>query len=321
MIPAALAASLIFSPAPLSAASPTLPPEAVHARDLLYSGDANAAIAVARSLEQSQPDSPLGFLLEGEAEWWQRYCSATEIKYGMVEAWKHTKEPTDESYLALADHAIELAEAQLKKSDTAEMRVYAGFGWALKTRVYGVRGENRNAAHAGVAARAEMLRALDIDPQNADATAGIGLYNYYVDTLSPIVKLLRIFMGIPGGDKQLGVKQMKDGMARGALLNVDVRFILARALRQYDQKYDEALEIAQPLVQRYPKNPEFLLLLGNLYAELGRSDKARESFQAVLNLSPPASASCCSSCSGCANSNSCLQHSRDLATSFLNDLH
>jgi tetratricopeptide (TPR) repeat protein len=321
VISAALVASLILAPAPTFAAPLTLPPEAMRARDLLYSGDAAAAIAVARSLEQSQPDNPIGFLLEGEAEWWQRYCSATEIKYGMIEAWKHTKEPTDESYLALADHAIDLAEAQLKKSDTAEMHVFAGFGWALKTRVYGVRGENRNAAHAGVTARAEMLRALDIDPQNADATAGLGLYNYYVDTLSPIVKLLRIFMGIPGGDKQLGVKQMKDGMARGALLDVDVRFILARALRQYDQKYQEALEIAQPLVQRYPRNPEFLLLVGNLEAELGQNDKARESFQAVLNLSSPASASCCVSCSSCSNSNPCLQHSRDLATTFLDDLH
>ena len=108
-----------------------------------------------------------------------------------------------------------LAEAQLAKSDTAEMHTYAGLGWALKVRVYGLRDENRNAAHAAVNGRREMLAALKLDPDMADATAGLGVYNYYVDTLSPLVKLLRIFMGIPGGDKQLGIKQMEVGMNRG----------------------------------------------------------------------------------------------------------
>ena len=40
-----------------------------------------------------------------------------------------------------------------------------------------------------------MLRALELDPQMADATAVLGVYNYYVDTLSGIVKLLRVFHG------------------------------------------------------------------------------------------------------------------------------
>jgi len=82
-----------------------------------------------------------------------------------------------------------------------------------------------------------MLRALKIDPQMSDATTILGIYNYYVDALSPFVKLLRIVMGIPGGDKATGVKQMEIGMNRGGFLAVDARFILARVLRQYNQKY------------------------------------------------------------------------------------
>src|SRR5262249_27717967 len=199
----------------------------------------------------------------------KRYCVALEIKYGMVESWSHTKDHGDESYFSLADRAIQLAQAQLAKSDTAEMHFYAGMGNALKVRVLGLRNENRAAARAAVAARTEMMRALELDPQMADATAALGLYNYYVDTLSPIVKVLRFFMGIPGGNRELGVAQMKTGMEHGVILNVDVRFILARALRQYDQKYEEALEIAEPLVARYRRNAMFLLLLGNLNVEMG----------------------------------------------------
>jgi tetratricopeptide (TPR) repeat protein len=284
----------------------TIPAEAQRALDKIYAGDPDAAIPLARALQQAQPDHPLGFVLEGEALWWKRYCGALEIKYGMVDSWKRSREPEDEAYLRLADQVIHLAQAQLAKSDTAEMHVYAGMGWALKARVYALRGENRNVARAGVNARTEMLRALELDPQLADATAGVGIYNYYVASLSPIVKMLRFFMGIPSGDKEAGLKQMEIGMNQGILLRVDVRFIFSKSLRQYDQKYEQALAIAEPLVARYPQNPIFLLLLGNLNAELGRNDKAAEYFHAALKV-PACPAGC----------DQCAARVRELANSFL----
>jgi tetratricopeptide (TPR) repeat protein len=291
----------------------TIPAEAQRAMDRIYAGDPNGAIPLVRALQQAQPEHPLGYALEGEALWWKRYCGALEIKYGIVDSWKRSREPGDDAYLRLADQVVHVAQAQLAKSETAEMHVYAGMGWALKARVYALRGENRNVAHAGVNARTEMLRALELDPQMADATAGVGIYNYYVATLSPIVKMMRFFMGIPGGDKEKGVKQMEIGMNQGVLLRVDVRFVFAKSLRQYDQKYERALSIAEPLLARYPQNPIFLLLAGNLNAELGRNGKAAEYFQAVLKIAAGSA-----DCAGC---ELCGARVHDLANSFLNSLH
>jgi tetratricopeptide (TPR) repeat protein len=285
----------------------TLPPKATEALDKIYGGDPDAAIAIARDLENEQPDYPLGYLIESEADWWKRYCAACEIKYGILEAWRHTKDAGDGDYLALTAKVTALAQAQLAKSDTAEMHTYAGLGWALQVRVYALRGDNRSAARAGVNGRTEMLAALELDPEMADATAALGIYNYYVDTLSPLVKLLRIFMGIPGGDKQLGIKQMEIGMNQGSFLAVDIRFILARSLRTYDQKYEQALSVAEPLVARYPQNPVFILLLGNLNAELGRNAQASAYFHTVQNAAIPDSA--------------CASRVHDLANSFLSTLH
>jgi tetratricopeptide (TPR) repeat protein len=298
-----LATLAALAAVPARAGQIDVPPEAQKALDAIYSGDTQQGAALARAFQQAQPQNPVGYLIEGEALWWARYCEACEIRYGMVEAWRHNKERADEAYLALADKAIALAQTHLAKSDTPEMHFYAGMGFGLKVRMYGLRGENRAAAKAGVAARAQMLDALQLDPQMADATAAMGIYNYYVDTLSPILKILRFFMGIPGGDKQEGVRQMEDGMNRGNLLAVDVRFILARALRQYDRQYQQALSIAQPLVARYPRNPMFLLLVGNLHEELGGNARAQEYFRTAEQL-PAASAS------------ACLAHARDLARSF-----
>ncbi len=296
----------------------TIPPEAQQVLNKIYEGDAGAAIPLARALEQAQPEHPLGFALEGEALWWNRYCGALELRYGIIDAWKRSKDPGDDAYFKLADHVVKLAQAQIAKADTAEMHVYAGMGWALKARLYGLRGENRNVAHAGVNAREEMLRALKLDPQMADATGGLGLYNYYVATLSPIVKFIRFFMGIPGGDKEAGLRQMSTGMKEGVLLRVDVRFIFAKSLRLYDQKYEGALKIALPLVEQYPRNAIFQMLAGNLNAELGRKEKAAEYFHAAQKAVSAESG--CSGCSGCAECGACAARIHDLADAALDSL-
>jgi len=284
---AALLVLVLFLPFATCAGSIPVPPEARQAMDLMYGGDPDAAIPIARRLQKDQPDHPLGYLLEAEALWWKRFCISCEIRYGMLDAWKRGKEPGDDAYLAVAGKEISAAEALLAKSDTAELHVYAGLGYALRARVYGLRGENRNVARASVKGRAEMLRALQLDPQQADATAVLGVYNYYVETLSPIVKLLRIFMGIPGGDKEQGIRQMELGGRQGALMAVDARFILASLIRQYDLRYEEALTAVEPLAVRYPHNPQFLLLIGNLDAELGRKAKDAEYFHAALSSPVP----------------------------------
>jgi len=287
----------------------TLSPEAARSLDQTYSGNPDAAIATAQSIEHSQPDSPVGYLLEAEARWWKTYCAACESKWGMYDAWKRPKMPDDEAYFALADKAIELARAQIAKSDTAEPHVYVAIGYALKARLFSLRDEKRAIAHAGVASRAECLRALQLDPGIADATAILGLYNYYVDTLSSIAKVLRFFMGIPGGDKDEGIRQMRSAMEHASFLAVDTRFYLAKNLRTYDQRYDEAIQVAEPLAATYPKNPVFLLFLGNLNVQAGHHQKAGEYFRAVL------------SSFSTVPDTACATRSHDLADSFLAPLH
>ena len=315
-----LASFAVLLVAPLACGGEiTLPPEAVRAMNKMYGGDPDGAIVMLHSLEQSQPESPLPFLLEGEAQWWKIYCANLEIKYGMIDAWKRGKKPEDDAYFALADKVIDLAHAQIAKSDTAEMHFYAGMGLALKVRLEVLRGENRAVARAGVAARAEFMRALELDPQMPDATAGLGLYNYYVDSLSASVKILRFFMGIPGGSKTEGIRQMQVGIDRGVVTPVEMRFHLAKNLRTFDQQYERAIVVAEPLVERYPGNAVFQLLLANLNAEMGRPVKTAEYLQAALKIANrPAAADCCSPCPSCPT---CSTRIREVATAFLSSAH
>ena len=295
-----------------TAQTAALPPTASQAMQKIYDGDTEGALALLKSLQASQPENPLGFLLEAEAHWWQIYCANSSVKYGMIDDWKRGKKPEDESYLALADQVIELSRIQIEKSNSAEMHVYAGSGYALKTRMYALQGENRAVAHAGVSARTEFLHALEIDPQNADATAGLGLYNYYVDSLSSAVKVLRFFMGIPGGDRKEGIRQMEIGIDHGVLTPVEMRFYLAKNLRNFDFDYEQALRVAEPLSARYPGNLVFQLLVGNLNVDLGRNEQAAQHFRAALETPPHADCSFCPRCEA---------RVHEIARSFLESSH
>jgi hypothetical protein len=275
------ASSIIAAPA---AARSAFPSEAHESLDALYRGNAEAAIVIARRLENSRPEYPLGYLLEAEAQWWRIYCGALEFKWNHIDLWKHDPSKGDDAYLALSDKVAELAENQLRAKETAEMHVYAGMGYVLRVRMLGIRKENRLTAKAAVKARTHLMRALEMDPSLADTKTGLGLYNYYVDTLTGIARMLRAIMGLPAGDKQLGVKQLEDAMVNGELTGVDARFYLSKNLRYYDQEYERALKVMEPLAAQYPQNPIFPLFIGNLNALLGRNERAAASYHAAENL-------------------------------------
>lgn len=256
-----------------------LPLEASAGLEELYAGDPDAAISAFRAIQKSRAEHPLGYLLEAEAVWWKIYCNSAEFKYGMSDAWRRPKLREDQAYFGLAQKVVTLAEAQLRVSESAEMHFYSGMGEALAARLYGLRGENRAAARAGVRARQHLLRARALDADLADADFGLGLYNYYVDTLSTVARVLRFFMGIPGGSKKEGVKELERAMDSGTLTRAEARFYLAKNLRNYDQDYERALSVIAPLTEEYPANPLFALLRGDLYAKLARKEPAAARFR------------------------------------------
>jgi tetratricopeptide (TPR) repeat protein len=272
---------LAFLASPARSAKLIPPPEAPAILDKIYSFDLDGARDAAKRMQQERPTHPLGYLLEAEALWWGIWCASAEFKYGMTDARRRPKRGLDQHYLELAATASSLANAQLQQEESAEMQLYAGMADAAAVRLYGLRGESRNVARFGVRAREHFLRAKALDPSMADADLGLGLYDYYVDTLSAMAKILRFFMGIPGGSKQEGVRLLQHAIADGVLTSTMARFYLAMNLHRYDQQYERALAVIGPLTEQYPANPLFQLARGDLLAKLGRKQQALLCYRAA----------------------------------------
>ena len=275
---------LVFSLSPARARQLTLPPDTSAILEKIYSFDLDGGQEAARQLQKEHPEHPLGYLLESDAIWWRFWCTAAEFKYGMSDARRRSKIPADQHYLELATTASSLATAQIQKNDSAEMQLYAGMADAAAARLYALRGENRNTARFGVRAREHFLHAKTLDASLADADFGLGLYNYYVDTLSALARIMRFFMGIPGGSKPEGIRLLEHAIAGGVLTPSVARFYLAMNLHRYDQQYERALGSISPLVEKYPTNPLFQLARGDLYAKLGRKQQALVCYRAAAAL-------------------------------------
>jgi len=273
--------ALLLAPRQSAASGLSLPPGTDTILEHIYSGRLDLAIPEAQALEHERPDHPLGYLLEAEARWWQIWCLSADYKYGMSLPRHRGKVPADQTYLDIVAKAEALATTRLGQHESAEMHLYAGMAGGLAARMYGLRAENRAAARAGVRAREHFLRTLALDPALADADMGLGLYNYYVDTLSTIARVLRFFMGIPGGSKEEGIRQLRLAIDHGQLTPALARYYLAVCLHLYDQKYEQALQVATPLVEKYPENPIFRLVRGDLYGKLGRKELAIADYRAA----------------------------------------
>jgi len=226
-----------------------LPPETPAILDKIYSFDLQGAVEDAKRLNRNGPDHRSAILLEAEALWW-----AHLVYFGAFQVWneharRRPKLAADQHYFELSAKALSLAEAQIKQNDSAEMQFYAGMAEASARDSTDFAPRIGTTARSGVRAASTFVRAKALDPGLADVDLGLGLYNYYVDTLSSLARILRFFMGIPGGSKQEGIRLLEQAAAQGVLTSNIARFYLALNLHRYDQQYEKALGVLVPLVK------------------------------------------------------------------------
>lgn len=252
----------------------------------LMDGNFDGAIQTFRQVQSADPESPLGYLLEADVSWWKIYLTeANLIDPDVFEALSEAATPYDADFWRLDGTAIGKAAAHVAAhQDEARNLFYEGLGFGLQTRMEALRDHVLATARSGKKLRNLSLAALKLDPNLGDAYFGVGLYNYFEDTLPTYVKMLRFLILLPGGNRLEGLRQIQAAMEKGQIVTAEARFHLAKNYsRPTDREFAKSLELFRQMERLYPHNPLWKLLVGSTELRMGYVKEGEAHYRQVIS--------------------------------------
>jgi len=224
-----------------------------------------------RWFKQKYPWHPLPYFLLGLSEWWKIMPNTKETKY-------------DDRFLAYMDSTIIVAKNLFE--EYPEYKIEGAFFLAaahgFKGRLYSDE-ERKNwtkSAVEGKAALNYMEICREKDHLSPELLFGDALYNYFsvwvpenYPSLKPIMWFFR------KGDKQLGLKMLKEVSYNAFYTRTEAMVWLMRILNSYENDQLRAFQLSEYLYTTYPDNPYFhryyarMLYARGMYPEMERHSK------------------------------------------------
>ena len=250
----------------------TIQIEATQALNDLYNFKFEKAEQQFRWFKQKYAWHPLPYFLLGLSEWWKIMPNTKSTAH-------------DELFLSYMDSTIMVAENLHEKYP--EYKIEAAFflsaAYGFKGRLYAdeERENWRKAAAAGKTALNYLEECKTKNYLSPELLFGDALYNYFsvwVPENYPVLKPLLWFF--PEGDKQLGLKQLKEVSYNAFYTRTEAMVWLMRISNSYENNQPQAFQLSEYLYQTYPDNPYFhryyarMLYSRGMYTELDREGKA-----------------------------------------------
>ena len=236
-------------------------------------GDHDGADAVFATLRKLAPENPAGPVCQVATLFWRHIFDEADTRY-------------DDEIIRLSEEAIRLSAARLRVLETdAEAHYYIGVALMDLGRIYGYRGRFLKAGSSGENARKHLERALILDPSLIEAKYPLGLYNYYTDFASTILRLFSWLWFIPKGDAVLGRQLLLELAGSDSIQRWDARFILANINTYHTPvNYATAETLVTKLHERFPDNRIIHFELVELYYESGRYEEAEREANLLAQL-------------------------------------
>lgn len=235
--------------------------------DLLHEGRFDAAAATLAAV----PDS------DGSPRW--------AFFRAFVTYWRLLFDPGNPTLMAAIEQelqrAIELGPADSGALADPETALWVGSSRLLHAQMYVAEKKYFKAGYEAKRARALLQTAAT--RRAADSSFGLGTYNYYASRVPALVKGLRFVLALPGGDRELGLAQLRASAEGSRYFGLESRILLVTILSSHDERrYLEAMEASRdalrvtesPLVAEYAAGVLDLALARSREASR-RFDRAR----------------------------------------------
>ncbi len=240
----------------------------------LYNFKFPTAEAEFRDLKSRYGWHPLPYFLLGLSQWWKIMPNTKNTSY-------------DDSFLAYMDTTIQVAERLYKEYPVykAEAAFFLAAAYGFKGRLYSdeERRNWRKAASVGKSALDYLEESRGSHNLSPELVFGDALYNYFsvwVPEHYPALKPLLWFF--PKGDKDLGLKQLKEVSYNAFYTRTEAMVWLMRILNSYENDQYQALQISEYLVESYPDNPYFHRYYARMLYSVGRYVEAEPVCKEIL---------------------------------------
>ena len=205
----------------------------------------------------SNPKDPTGYFYRTATNWWHL---AQEFEYQLPDVQKQFE--TD------AQKTIEVAQAlvQSTKDPKTKSKAYLYWGGAegLRGRWLVTQHEWVSAYFAGKRGDKYLKKALDYDPTQYDAYMGLGIYDYFTDTMSGVQAVLAALL--IHGDKVRGLKELHIAIDKSDHARVEAQTFLVEIYNAEEHTPEKALPISEALHKEFPQSPAMhLMLMSTLY--------------------------------------------------------
>ena len=229
--------------------------------DALFNLDYEGARRRFTEITRAFPDHPAGYQFLAVGLWLKTLNESRRLQASLYNNEGFYKEKDDQAdpkvsaeFRELTRKAKELSEARLKRNPKdADALYYLGGVEGLKA-AWGSMVERSfmSALRNGSDAVDHHRELLKLDPDYTDAKVTVGMYDYVVGTLPPLVKLGATFIGVRGSRKR-GLAEMEQVAREGRWARDDAKSLLIALLKR-EGRFRDAYNYASELAAKYPRN-------------------------------------------------------------------
>ncbi len=239
----ALAASTSAAPSSMTPEMDRLLAEGI---DAIYRMDFPAADAAAARAIALNPDYPHPYLGQAATDF-IRYA------YGP----RQSDETLVKSFEAKVDRAIAISERWLKTHpDDPDALLVLGSGYGISARLALERRQYLKGWRHGSRAMSYIRASLKSNPQIYDSYMGLGMFDYYVDTIPRFAgRLAKIMLG---GNRARGLRELRLAAEKGHYARTAAQLILVEIEIQDElgaRNPRDAVRLMKDIREKYPDSP------------------------------------------------------------------
>ncbi len=248
----------------------------------IYNFDYAQARQVFASLEKEYPQHPAPPLYLASIVWLEEMLRRQDLSlnrfvypsYFSVKTEQEMPSQERDAFFRHIQKCEALANTILKKnSHDKDSRYFLGTSYGLRSCFAITIDHSLRSAYSNGTKAYELTRQLtQEDPDYYDAYLTVGIYEYVVGSIPWYLKWMAFMVGARG-DKEKGLEHLRLASEKGQYMKNEA-LLVQMVLNVREHRYSQALQIANDLSRRFPRNFLFALSAAQISRLSGQKDQA-----------------------------------------------